>query len=89
MSLILALVIKLDYDYAMSKRATVKELEKLQTVLEGQYTEESEILADLVGSELYRRQRAGRPSSNLTRKEQNRINQANFRERKKLTDKQK
>lgn len=73
----------------MSDKLSIAELERLQTILEAQYTEESEQLSDLVSTELYRRRRAGRPSKGLTRREQNRRNQATFRANKALKDKQK
>jgi len=60
--------------------ATLTELEHLYEQLRSQYTDEGKILADLLKTEIKRRKSAGRDkTSNLSRKEQNRLAQQRFR----------
>lgn len=71
-------------------KQTIDDLKQLKAELAGQYTEKARAMADLLDTEIRRRQRAGRPAeSSLTRKEQNRLAQQRYRAKKRLTDKPK
>lgn len=64
--------------------ATLKQLQTLQEQISSQYTDEARIIGELIDKEVKRRERAGRkPTSNLSRKEQNREAQQRFRDKKK------
>lgn len=62
---------------------TVNELEQIKQQLQSMNTDVSEELASLVSTELARRNRAGRKSSGVSRREQNRLAQQRFREKRK------
>jgi predicted transcriptional regulator len=64
---------------------TAEQIEKVIVELSGRYDETSNIIKELAKKELSRRRNAGRKATNkLTRKEQNRIAQRKYREKKKL-----
>jgi len=62
--------------------ATLSEIESLYEQIRQQYTPEARIIADVLQNEIKRRKNAGRISSGISRREQNRLAQAKWRKNK-------